>query len=223
MKVVAVNGSPRMEKGRTTSILTPFIEGLKKGGASVEHYYLQKMNIRPCVGDFKCWSETPGECFYKDDMQELYEELREADTLVIATPIYVPLPGAMQEFLNRIVPLMLPSLKFLEGRTRAKLRDNVSLSKFVLVSTGSWLELANFDTVVHIVKEIATTCSVEFAGALLRPHSGMMDKLPEDAQKILDACREAGYQLAANGKMLPDTLQAISKPLITEEEYWAKR
>lgn len=223
LKVVAVNGSPRMEKGRTTSILTPFLEGLKKGGASVEHYYLQKMKIRPCIGEFKCWSETPGECFYKDDMQNIYDVLREADVLVIATPVYAPLPGATQEFLNRLVPLMQPSLELREDRTRAKVRENVNLSKFVLVSTSGWWELGNLDIVVHIVEEYASTFSVEFAGALLRPHSGMILELPEKAQEIFDATTEAGYQLATNGSMAPEILQAISKPLISKEDYWAKR
>ena len=217
LKVVAVNGSPRMEKGRTTSILTPFLEGLRKGGASVEHYYLQKLKIRPCIGEFKCWSETPGECFYKDDMQDIYDVLREADVLVIATPVYAPLPGATQEFLNRLVPLMQPSLELREDRTRAKLRENVNLSKFVLVSTSGWWELGNLDIVVHIVEEYASTFSVEFSGAILRPHARMILQLTEEATT------EAGYQLATNGSMAPEILQDISKPLISKEDYWAKR
>ena len=223
MKVVAVNGSPRMEKGRTTSILTPFLEGLKKGGASVEHYYLQKMKIRPCIGELKCWRETPGECFYRDDMHKVYEPLRESDVLVIATPVYGPLPGAMQEFLNRMVPLMQPSLELREGRTRAKMRENVKLSKFFLISTSGWWELGNFDRTIHIVKEFAATSSIEFAGAILRPHARMMLQLTEEAQEIFDATRDAGYQFATNGSISQETLDSISRPLISEKEYWAKR
>ena len=212
-----------MEKGRTTSILTPFIEGLKKGGASVQHHYLQKMKIRPCIGELKCWRETPGECFYRDDMHELYESLREADVLVIATPVYVPLPGAMQEFLNRMVPLLQPSLELRGGRTRAKMRENVNLSKFILISTCGWWELANFNRTIQIVEEFAATSSIEYAGAILRPHARMMLQLPEEAQKIFDAATEAGYQFATSGKLVPDILQTISKQLITEEDYWADR
>ena len=223
MKVVAVNGSPRMDKGRTSTILTPFLEGLKKGGASIQHYYLQKLKIQHCIGDFKCWRETPGECFYRDDMHELYDQLREADVLVIATPVYAPLPSAMQDFINRMVPLMLPSLEFIDGRTRAKMRENVNLSKFILVSTGSWWELGNFDTVVQIVEELAATCSIEFAGAVLRPHSGIMHEQPEKAQEVFDACNEAGYHFATNGSMNKEILEAIRKPVISKEDYWAKR
>ena len=223
MKVVAVNGSPRMEKGATNRILTPFLEGLKKGGALVEQFYLQKLKIRPCLGELKCWLETPGECFYKDDMQDIYEALRKSDVLVIATPVYVPLPGVMQDFLNRIVPLLEPALELRDGRTRAKMRSNVNLSKFVLVSTSGWWELGNFDRVVHIVEELAETSSVEFAGSLLRPHARRMNEKPDKAEEILDAAREAGFQLATNGSMSSETLQAISKPLISQEEYWESR
>lgn len=223
MKVVAVNGSPRMENGATRKILDPFIEGLKKGGASVDHYYLQKMNIRPCIGELKCWRETPGECFYKDDMKDVYVKLREADVLVIATPVYVPLPGAMQEFLNRIVPLMQPALELRDGRTRAKMREDVNLSKFFLVSTCGWWELENFNRTIHIVKELAATSSVEFAGSLLRPHARMMRDMPDKAEEIMNAAKEAGYQFATNGKISPEISQIISQPLISKEDYWNQR
>ncbi len=212
-----------MEKGATNRILAPFIEGLKNGGASVELFHLEKMKIRPCLGELKCWRETPGECFYKDDMQDIYEALRKADVLVIATPVYVPLPGVIQDFLNRIVPLLEPVLELRNGRTRAKMRNNVNISKFVLVSTSGWWELGNFDRVVHIVEELAETSSVEFAGSLLRPHARMMLELPEEAQEIFDATTEAGYQLVTNGNITKQILEEISKPLISEEEYWARR
>ncbi|MHA1929271.1 MAG: iron-sulfur flavoprotein, partial [Candidatus Thorarchaeota archaeon] len=152
-----------------------------------------------------------------------YEALRKADVLVLATPVYVPLPGKMQDFLNRMVPLLEPALEFRNGRTRAKMRSNVNLSKFVLVSTGGWWELGNFDSVVHIVEELAETSSVEFAGAILRPHAGRMKEKPDKAEEIFDAARAAGHQFATNGSISQETLDSISQPLISEKEYWAKR
>ena len=212
-----------MENGTTRKILDPFVEGMKKGGATVDLYYLQKMNIRPCIGELKCWRETPGECFYKDDMTGIYEKLREADVLVIATPVYIPLPGALQDFLNRLVPLLEPALELRNDRTRAKFRENVNISKFVLVSTGGWWELANFDRVIHIIRELAETSSVEFAGSLLRPHARMMRDMPDKAEEIMNAAKEAGYQFATNGMISPEIIHVISQPLISQEDYWKQR
>ncbi len=36
MKVVVFNSSPKMEKGDTALILTPFLEGLQSAGADVD-------------------------------------------------------------------------------------------------------------------------------------------------------------------------------------------
>ena len=45
MKVNAVNGSPRMEKGYTALILTPFIQGMVDAGSEVELFYIEKDTI----------------------------------------------------------------------------------------------------------------------------------------------------------------------------------
>lgn len=66
-KVLAINSSPKMEKGNTNLILTPFLEGIKEAGAEVELFYTNKLKIGPCKGDLNCWIKTPGECFQKDD------------------------------------------------------------------------------------------------------------------------------------------------------------
>lgn len=41
-KVVAINGSPKMDKGKTTKMLTSFLDGMMKAGASVELFYARR-------------------------------------------------------------------------------------------------------------------------------------------------------------------------------------
>ena len=216
-KVVAISGSLRMEKSITSKILIPFIEGMKEAGATVELFYAKRLNIKSCVGDFYCWNKNPGQCHIKDSMQLLYPKLRDADILVLATPVYVPLPGEMQNLINRLVPLIDPTLKKQNGRTRARFHADVKISKIALVSTSGWWELGNFGTVVRIVKELAEDASVDFAGALLRPHAWAMAENKEKTEKILKAARQAGYQLAKEGRMSKNLLKTVSQPLISEE------
>jgi hypothetical protein len=91
----------------------------------------------------------------------------------------------------------------------------------VLVSTGGWWEKENFETVVHITEELAKVASVEFAGAVLRPHAFLMKKkgkLTKDGEALLNMVKRAGYELIKKGRMNKETLEAISRPLISEEE-----
>lgn len=218
-KVVAVNGSPKMGKGNTAKILTPFLEGMKDAGASVELFYAKSLNISPCAGEFYCWNKKPGQCYIDDSMQSLYPRLANADILVLATPIYVPLPGEMQNFMNRLVPLLDPIPRMRGGRTRAKFHHEVKVSKIVLVSSSGWWEMGNFETVLRIVKEFAEDANVEFSGALLRPHANYMAENKEKAEKIFEAARQAGHQLAEEGKMSKRLLKIIGQPLISEENW----
>ncbi len=215
--VVAVSGSLRKDRSRTSQILTPFLKGMKNAKARVELFYVKSLNIKPCEGDFYCWNRKLGECHIKDDMQTLYPKLRQADILVLATPVYVPFPGEMQNFINRLVPLINPILTRRDGRTRAQLNSNVKISKFVLVSTSGWWEIENFGTVVRIAKELAEDTGVEFAGALLRPHSGEMDKNPKKAGEVIHAAVQAGTELIVNGRISKDLLETISQPLSPQE------
>ena len=222
MKIIAINGSPRMEKGYTALILTPFIQGMMDAGAEVELFYARRLKVKPCTcGEMYCLYEKAGECCIKDDMQPLYPQLREADILILATPVYIPLPGEMQNFINRLCPLINPILENREGRTRARFHKQVKIRKIVLVSTGGWWEKANFETVVRITEEFAKDASVEFAGAVLRPHAFLMKekgKLTKDGEAVLNAVKRAGYELIKEGSMNKETLEAISRPLISEEE-----
>jgi multimeric flavodoxin WrbA len=217
-KVVAINGSIRMEKSDTAMLLKPFLAGVKEAGASIELFYVKHLNIKPCIGDFHCWNTEPGECIIPDDMQSLYPKLRSADTLVLATPVYVPLPGEMQNFINRLCPLIEPILEKRDGRTRARFHEDVKIRKIVLVSASGWWEKGNFGTVLRIAEELAEDASVEFAGAILRPHAFLMNENKEKAKIIRHALKQAGFQLVNEGRMADEILETISQPLISEEE-----
>jgi multimeric flavodoxin WrbA len=222
-KAIAINGSPRMENGNTAMVLTPFIQGMMDAGSDVELFYASRLKVKPCTcGDFYCWNEKPGECCIKDNMQLLYPKVREADILILATPVYIPLPGEMQNIINRLVAFFDPLLEVREERTRARFRKDVGIQKIVLVSTCSWWEKANFGTVVRIIEEFAEDASVEFAGAVLRPHANLMKEkkeLTQDGETVLNAVRRAGYELIKEGVMNNETLDLISRPLISQDEF----
>jgi len=221
-KAVAINGSPLMDKGYTAMLLSAFTGGLTAAGVDVGVFYPSKLKVKPCnCGVMHCWRIKPGECCTRDDMDLLYPRLKEADTLILATPVYIPLPGEMQNVVNRLCPLLNPVLETRDGRTRARFRDDVAIKRIVLVVTGGWWEKANSEVVVHIAREIAENASVEFAGAVLRPHAFLMgagDQVTEDGKAVLDAARKAGHELAEKGAMAETTLEAVSRPLIGEDE-----
>ena len=71
-RVVAINGSAKMEKSNTALIFAPFLDGIIEAGASVKLFYAKRLNVKPCTGEFYCWNKKPSECYIDDDMQMLY-------------------------------------------------------------------------------------------------------------------------------------------------------
>ena len=217
--VFAINGSPRRAQGNTAAVLEPYLEGMMEAGAEVERVYVEELDVRPCTGEMHCWYKKPGECYIQDDMQALYPKLCAADILVLATPVYIPLPGRMQDLINRLCPLVVPQLDTREGRTRARFRDEVNIKKFVLVATGGWWEKGNFGTVERIVEELAENANVEYAGAVLRPHASLLRRGGAATEAVLEATRKAGFGLIRQGAMDAEALDAVGRPLISQEAY----
>jgi hypothetical protein len=138
---------------------------------------------------------------------------------VLATPVYLPLPGEMQNIINRLIPLIEPILEVKDGRTRAVLHEEINLRRIVLVSVCGWWEMGNFDTVLRIIQEMAKDMACEFSGAVLRPHAHLMKTSTEKPKAVNHALRQVGSELVTSGKMSKDLLRIISQPLISEEEY----
>lgn len=223
MKVLALNCSPNMDKGNTSLILTPFLDGMREAGAEVELFYTRNLDIKPCTGEFNCWLKTPGECFQKDDMQMLYPKMLNAEIWVFATPVYVDgITGSMKNLLDRIIPLVEPLIELRDGHSRHPLRQNAKQEKFVLVSNCGFWEMDNFEPLLVHMKAVCKNASVDFAGALLRPHGGGLRNMMESGMPVDDifiAAKDAGRQLVRNGEISASTLATISRELMPREAY----
>jgi multimeric flavodoxin WrbA len=86
-RVLVLKGSPR-ERGNSSILADRLAAGAEAAGAKVERFVLHTMTIKPCDGCDACQKMDDGECVISDDMQILYPKLRDADTIVIASPIY---------------------------------------------------------------------------------------------------------------------------------------
>ncbi len=80
-------GSPR-KNGNSTALARSFIEGAQKKGADIQTFHLHYMNIKPCDGCDQCIINSGSGCVIDDDMQQIYDAIPPADTIVIASPIY---------------------------------------------------------------------------------------------------------------------------------------
>lgn len=218
MKVIAINASPRMEKGNTAEILMPFLSGIREAGAEVELFYTRNLQIAPCQADFACWFHTPGTCYQKDGMGMLLPKLAAADIWVFATPVYVDgMPGPLKNLVDRFIPLLQPFFELREGHCRHPLRAGVRQGKFVLVASCGFWEMDNFDPLLVHVKAFCRNLNKEFSGALLRPHAGAlkwMIKKGEAVNDIFDAARLAGRQLIQDGAIPDQTLATLSRTLL---------
>ncbi len=86
MKTIAFLGSPRKD-GNTELLLKEAIRGVKEtSGGDVAVFDLNLMNIKPCQDCGGC--EKTGECVLDDDMAKIYPEIRTADRIILASPIF---------------------------------------------------------------------------------------------------------------------------------------
>lgn len=88
MKYLILMSSPRKD-GNTQALLKPFMEELTAKGIDHELVWLYDKEISPCIACRKCQKDwTIFGCWYQDDVQEIFDKVLAADTIILATPMY---------------------------------------------------------------------------------------------------------------------------------------
>lgn len=85
--IIILNGSPR-RAGNTAALTAAFTKGAEEAGHKVTEFFLDEMNINGCKGCFGGGNVCDAPCVQTDDMQYIYPLYKEADIVVLASPLY---------------------------------------------------------------------------------------------------------------------------------------
>ncbi len=98
-RIIGFLGSP-LPEGNTARLLDRALKGAEDAGCSVEKINLATLGFEDCQEMFFCKDHET--CTMDDDMQELYPKIRDADGIIIASPIMcMGLPGKLKSFMDR--------------------------------------------------------------------------------------------------------------------------
>ena len=191
MKVLGISGSPR-HNGNTDLLLQELLKGAAGQGAVTEFITLRNRKYSTCQHCDACL--TAGICKLKDDMQEIYAKLAEADVIVLASPVQFAGPTA--------------TLKAMVDRCQCLWARKYILKTPPLLPAkkrrGFFLSIAGrksktmFDPSLVIVKTFFHVIDVEYAGELTAneiEEKGAILRHPD----IMHQAFQWGEKLAAGG------------------------
>ncbi|MCH5325287.1 MAG: flavodoxin family protein [Eubacterium sp.] len=120
MKVIAINGSPR-ERGNTYTALSMACGELEKQGIETEILHIGNKNIFGCKACGGC--AKIGKCVFDDGLNEAAQKVREADGLIVGSPVYYAgINGTLKSFLDRLFYTSSASMRFKPAAAVAALR-----------------------------------------------------------------------------------------------------
>lgn len=148
--IVVLSGSVR-KGGNTELLVQAFVDGAKKNN-SVEVISVADYKVNPCIGCNTCFDREGHECFQKDDMSKVYEKLKMADVLVIASPVYFYGVSAQ--------------LKALIDRLHTPMRNEFKLKKLALILVGAAVLPELFDAIKVQYRLVLNYFKLEDAGTV---------------------------------------------------------
>ena len=117
MKIVAVLGSPRLN-GNSAFIAGRFLEAAQNLGAETQTFALNALAYRGCQACMACKKKSEV-CILKDDLTEVLEAVREADVIVLASPVYYgDVTGQLKLFIDRTYAFLTPDFHTNPQRSR---------------------------------------------------------------------------------------------------------
>ena len=122
MKATILNGA---RAGGTTlaAIEQSFVDELAGRGWTYETFNLREMEIKPCLGCFGCWVQTPGECIIKDGARDVSRAIIQSDVVVYLTPVtFGGYSSELKKVLDRSICLILPFFTQIDGEIHHKPR-----------------------------------------------------------------------------------------------------
>ncbi|MBR3334408.1 MAG: NAD(P)H-dependent oxidoreductase [Clostridia bacterium] len=150
-RIIVLVGSVR--KGGNTELLAKaFADGAGRRH-DVELVSVADYRIRPCLGCNRCCSNEGHRCVQQDDMTAIYGKLMEADTVVVASPVYFYGISAQ--------------LKSLVDRLHTPMRNAFGIKRLGLILVGAAALPDLFDPILLQYRMILRFFCLEDIGTVL--------------------------------------------------------
>jgi|WetSurMetagenome_2_1015567.scaffolds.fasta_scaffold28428_4 multimeric flavodoxin WrbA/putative sterol carrier protein len=227
MKTLLLRAYPR-KNGFTSRLTDLFAKGLLEGGADIVDRHLPSLDIRQCNGCYSCWITSPGKCVIRDDFAAVARDILDAGTIVCATPLYAySVSSSLKNVLDRTLSLTKPTFQQSPG---GPVRNAVRFpekwpKKLAVILVGALKGIENFSAARAMFSLYANAMSMDLCGELVRPESYLLQfalAKPLTVKNIEAAFVKAGYELAANGAVSPETRERASTPLAPDLSYFSK-
>jgi multimeric flavodoxin WrbA/protein-tyrosine-phosphatase len=199
MFVLGLQGSPR-KKGNTNYLLQAFMNEAEKSGARTHVIEVAKKNIVPCIGCGSC--EKKGRCITQDDDMtlEIYPLLREADVIVLASPIYFyNVTAQLKALIDRSQTLWSRKYRLNIEDPKGKTRRGF------LLSLGATKGKNLFEGVKLTAQYFFDAVRASYEGSLTYwqiEHTGDMEKHPTMHEEVRDAVGRLLTPFMARKKIL---------------------
>jgi multimeric flavodoxin WrbA len=104
MRILGISGSPR-KNGNTEILIDEVLGVVRKAGWETDLFFMSEKQVAPCDACGTCFQL--GACVLKDDMQELYELMDQADAIIFGSPVYFGTVSAqMKAVMDRMFALL---------------------------------------------------------------------------------------------------------------------
>ena len=192
MKVLGIMGSPRRQSN-TEILLDKALEGAAGAGAEVEKVLVSRLKITPCMEIYACLKD--GNCSIKDDMDQLYRKLLEADHVILASPIFFySITAQAKAVVDRCQALWVRRHVLKTGG------DDRRERRGAFISVGATRGEKLFDGAVLTVKYFFDAIGVKYAGDLLVRGIDNKGQIEEQTGALEDAFRLGQELVTGEGR-----------------------
>ena len=175
--VLIISSSPR-KGGNSDLLCNEFYEGAIEAGHNAEIVSLREKTINYCKGCYRCVKR--GKCIQEDDMLPLLEKVKNADVLVLATPVYFySMCAQLKTFIDRMfyiyrdvhadiyllitaadddMPLLEQTAESIRGCTRDCFEGCVEKGCLSVGGVGKRGEVRNREDVMEQAYEMGRNC-----------------------------------------------------------------
>lgn len=143
MKAIGIVGSPRKE-GNTEIIASHALKAIEEEGIETELIRLSGLTIKPCNACMVCAKKET--CPLDDDLLPIYAKMKEADAIILASPVYFGSATALlKAFIERAGYIAYNNGSLFDGKIGGALVvAGRSGQNFTLAELTLWFQILGF-------------------------------------------------------------------------------